>query len=136
MKHHIIFTFLAISAAAFAQQMPPKSMAHAASPPTAPQPSASDPAAPVPDVVYRSVFKETSLGLEKDTADWRKANEAVGKFLRGHVDILKWEEQEATKAAKPDSAKTAPSAAATPVLAAPSIASPATTRSTASAHKH
>ncbi len=147
MKQRIIFTFLAISAAAFAQQMPPKSMVHAASTPTAPQPSANDPAAPVPAVVYRSVFKETSLGVEKETQNWRNANDEVGKFLRGHVDILKWEEQEAAKAAKsgidkpampakPDSAKTAPSAAATPALAAPSIASPATTRSPASAHKH
>jgi hypothetical protein len=52
----------------------------------------------VPLVNYRSVFKETSLGVEKDTDNWRKANNEVGKFTRGHVDILKWEEQEAAKA--------------------------------------
>jgi hypothetical protein len=58
---------------------------------------AHDPAAKVPTVEYRSVFKETSLGVEKDSTDWRKANDEVGKFSRGHVDILKWEEQEAAK---------------------------------------
>lgn len=59
---------------------------------------AADPQAKVPAVAYRSVFKETSLGVEKDTRDWRKANDEVGKFTRGHVDILKSEEQEnATK---------------------------------------
>jgi hypothetical protein len=54
----------------------------------------ADPTASVPAVHYRSVFKETSLGVEKDSLDWRKANDEVGKFTRGHVDILKWEEQQ------------------------------------------
>jgi hypothetical protein len=49
---------------------------------------------PVPSVTYRSVFRETSLGIEKEKTDWRKANEEVGKFKRGHVDILKQEERE------------------------------------------
>jgi hypothetical protein len=62
--------------------------------------SAANPAVQVPPVSYRSVFKETSLGVEKDTEEWRKANDEVGKFLRGHVDILKWEEQENAKAMK------------------------------------
>jgi hypothetical protein len=62
--------------------------------------SAANPVASVPAVVYRSVFKETSLGVEKDTDNWRKANNEVGKFLRGHLDILKWEEQESAKAMK------------------------------------
>jgi hypothetical protein len=69
----------------------------------APAPSdgwAANPSAKVPAVAYRSVFKETSLGVEKDSTDWRKANDDVGKFTRGHVDILKWEEQEAAKATK------------------------------------
>ncbi len=51
----------------------------------------------VPPVNYRSVFKETSLGVEKDTSNWRKANEDVGKFTRGHVDILKSEELDSRK---------------------------------------
>jgi hypothetical protein len=62
--------------------------------------NAANPSAKVPAVGYKSVFKETSLGVEKDTDNWRKANDEVGKFLRGHLDILKWEEQEASKAMK------------------------------------
>jgi hypothetical protein len=62
--------------------------------------SAVNPSAKVPAVAYRSVFKETTLGVEKDSTDWRKANDEVGKFTRGHVDILKWEEQEAAKEMK------------------------------------
>jgi hypothetical protein len=62
--------------------------------------SAANPTAKVPAVAYRSVFKETSLGVEKANTDWRKANDEVGKFTRGHVDILKWEEQEAAKEMK------------------------------------
>jgi hypothetical protein len=61
--------------------------------------NAADPKAKVPEVAYRSVFKETSLGVEKDTNDWRKANDEVGKFTRGHLDILKWEEQQNAKPA-------------------------------------
>ncbi len=49
----------------------------------------------VPPVSYRSVFRETSLGIEQEKLDWRKANDDVGKFTRGHVDILKQEEMDA-----------------------------------------
>jgi hypothetical protein len=64
--------------------------------------SASNPSAAVPPVSYRSVFKETSLGVEKDSVDWRKANNDVGRFTRGHLDILKEEERElAAPMAKP-----------------------------------
>ncbi len=48
----------------------------------------------VPSVTYRSVFRETSLGVEQEKLDWRKANDDVGKFTRGHVDILKQEEMD------------------------------------------
>jgi hypothetical protein len=54
---------------------------------------ASDPNAAVPSLVYNSVFEGTSRGVVTDQADWKKANEAVGQFGRGHVDVLKWEEQ-------------------------------------------
>ena len=50
----------------------------------------------VPTVTYRSVFRETSLGIEQEKLDWRKANDDVGKFTRGHVDILKQEEMDST----------------------------------------
>ena len=140
MKHSIIFIALSFSATAFAQQMPHKSMANAATAtatPQAPQPLASDPAAHVPAVVYRSVFKETSLGVEKDSENWRKANDDVGKFLRGHVDILKWEALEKAKAAKADMPEPAMPAKthASPNLSAPDarqVPKPAP----APAHKH
>lgn len=54
----------------------------------------SKPEASVPATSYRSVFRETSLGVEQEKLDWRKANDDVGKFTRGHVDILKQEETE------------------------------------------
>ncbi len=53
---------------------------------------AADPKAASPSVQYRSVFRETSLGVEKEKTDWRQANDDVGKFTRGHVDIIKQEE--------------------------------------------
>jgi hypothetical protein len=102
---------------------------------------ATNPSAKVPAVAYRSVFKETSLGVEKDSADWRKANEEVGKFTRGHVDILKWEEQEAAKAMKepadkpvtqPATPKATTPAAAANMPVVPNTAIPIA----APAHKH
>ena len=96
----------------------------------------TNPAAKVPAVEYRSVFKETSLGVEKSSDNWRKANDEVGKFTRGHVDILKWEEQEEAKAMQGDKAKPAatPSAVPAPAATAPK---PDTTKPIAApAHKH
>ncbi len=66
------------------------------------QPSVADPGAPVPPVVYRSVFTESPAGVETRSDDWKKANDAVAQFKRGHVDILKWEDaQTGDKAAPP-----------------------------------
>jgi hypothetical protein len=104
--------------------------------------NAANPNANVPAVVYRSVFKETSLGVEKDSADWRKANDDVGQFLRGHVDILKWEEQQSDKAMKAPMTTPAMQPDAMPKPAAPQAADnmPATSNATkpiaAPAHKH
>jgi hypothetical protein len=103
--------------------------------------SAANPSAKVPAIEYRSVFKETSLGVEKDSDNWRKANEEVGKFTRGHVDILKWEEQEAAKAMKAPAdkpaAQPATPKAAMPVPASSQPTSPSTTKPIAApAHKH
>jgi hypothetical protein len=103
--------------------------------------SAANASAKVPAVEYRSVFKETSLGVEKDSNDWRKANDEVGKFTRGHVDILKWEEQEAAKAMKAPADKPvgqpATPKAAMPAPASSQPASPSTTKPIAApAHKH
>ena len=86
----------------------------------------TDPAAPVPPVAYRSVFVDTPTGVEQDSTDWRKANADVGQFKRGHVDILKWEAQQAMP---PSSAEAAPQAI--PATRATPPAPPA-----AMGHKH
>ena len=75
----------------------------------------SDPAAPVPAAPYRSVFADLPSGVEAGREDWKKANAEVGRFTRGHVDILKWEQQ--TPPANPATPAT-PAEAAKP--AAPS----------------
>lgn len=94
------------------------------------------PDAVVPPLTYRSVFKETSQGVEKDTLDWRKANNDVGRFTRGHVDILKEEERELAKPmalpmTKPTSEPAADAAAPKPAGNAPPDKNKA-----APAHKH
>lgn len=69
----------------------------------------TDPAAPVPSVQYRSVFKDTPMGVETETLDWKAANAQVGQFLRGHIDILKWEaaqQQTPASPAKPPATET------------------------------
>ena len=55
------------------------------------QQGATDSAVSVPSVLYRSVFIDTPKGVETESQDWRAANAEVGKNLRGHMDILKWE---------------------------------------------
>lgn len=52
----------------------------------------ADPAAPVPAPQYRSVFTGPA-GVEEETVDWKKANADVAQFPRGHIDLLRWEEQ-------------------------------------------
>lgn len=94
--------------------------------------SAANPAASVPAVSYRSVYKETALGVEKGSTDWRKANDEVGKFTRGHVDILKWEEQESAKAMKDPMQKSMATPDGTTNPATPDAAKPIA----APAHKH
>lgn len=52
---------------------------------------AFDPAAPVPgaqvQVLPVPLVPEAAMGEE----DWRRANDTVGVFTRGHIDILRWE---------------------------------------------
>lgn len=77
----------------------------------APASQPTDPAAPVPAVPYRSVFSDLPTGVEAGREDWKKANNEVGRFTRGHIDILKWEQQQAGPAAptaKPDTAPAGP----------------------------
>lgn len=68
---------------------------------------AADPQSAVPALPYRSVFSDLPTGVEERQDGWAKANAEVGQFRRGHVDLLKWE-QEKEKAAE----KAAPGAAA------------------------
>ena len=58
-------------------------------------PEITNPSAFVPAVQYRSVFVDTPKGVETGELDWKKANADVGQFKRGHVDVLKWEEEQA-----------------------------------------
>jgi hypothetical protein len=47
----------------------------------------------------------TQSGTPSQAEIWRQANEAVGQFKRGHVDVLKWEQGRATpEAAAPTAA--------------------------------
>ncbi len=57
----------------------------------------TNPAVFVPPVLYRSVFVDTPVGVETETLDWKRANADVGQFKRGHVDVLKWEEEQAAR---------------------------------------
>lgn len=59
------------------------------------QTKATDPAVSAPAVLYRSVFTDTPKGVETESLDWRIANAEVGKNLRGHMDIVKWEAAQA-----------------------------------------
>lgn len=54
---------------------------------------AADPDAPVPRLAYRSVLPTPSAPAEADLP-WREANDQVGRFPRGHADLLKWEQQQ------------------------------------------
>lgn len=60
---------------------------------------AADPAAPVPPPTYRSALPEPVPGIAEPDIPWRDANAAVARFPRGHADVLKWEERQATPAA-------------------------------------
>jgi hypothetical protein len=50
---------------------------------------------PVAPAVYRSVFADLPQDVEEATLDWKAANAAVGQFKRGHIDLLKWEQEQA-----------------------------------------
>jgi hypothetical protein len=70
--------------------------------------SAANPTERVPAVAYRSVFADTPAGVEQETTDWRQANLETARFQRGHVDILKWEGQQAAAAPAPAPASPKP----------------------------
>ena len=66
---------------------------HAAYPRANPQPAlqAANPQAQVPLAKYQSALRGLPQGVESQSTDWRSANDAVGQFKRGHIDLLKLE---------------------------------------------
>ena len=68
--------------------------------PLNPQPtlSAVNPESAVPPAVYRSTLADLPRGIEETRLDWRRSNDAVGQFKRGHIDLLKLEQQNAAPA--------------------------------------
>ena len=94
-------------------------LAAATWPPMARAADAADPAAPVPRTEYRCAFAGTLRGIEEGSVEWKQANAEVGRFARGHVDLLKWEQAQGVQrgsATQPAPAATAP---ASPPPAAP-----------------
>ena len=111
-SRHLFFTasFTALAALAL---VPASTIAQTTAPsaPGSPKSSTVDPVVSssvfVPPVLYRSVFVDTPTGIEMEETDWRQANAAVGRFKRGHVDILRWEEgQHATQNIAPYQSRT------------------------------
>jgi hypothetical protein len=66
---------------------------HAAYPRANPQPAlqAASPQAQVPLANYQSALQGLQQGVESQSTDWRSANDTVGQFKRGHIDLLKLE---------------------------------------------
>ena len=66
---------------------------HAAYPRANPQPAlqAASPQARVPLANYQSALRGLPQGVESQSTDWRSANDTVGQFKRGHIDLLKLE---------------------------------------------
>lgn len=93
----LLLTLLLAPAFAAAQAMP--------YPRANPQPGyrAADPLAQVPAAVYQSPLTGLAQGVENQSADWRRANDEVGQFKRGHIDLLKLENGGASQPAQPRS---------------------------------
>ena len=66
---------------------------HATYPRANPQPAlqAASPQAQVPLAKYESALRGLPQGVESQNTDWRSANDTVGQFKRGHIDLLKLE---------------------------------------------
>ncbi len=69
--------------------------------PLDPQPTlqALNPQSVVPPAAYRSTLADLPRGVEDVRLDWRRSNDAVGQFKRGHIDLLRLEQQNAAPAA-------------------------------------
>jgi hypothetical protein len=62
--------------------------------PADPRPTAQalDPRTPVPPAIYQSSLTGVQRGVDDVRLDWRRANDEVGQFKRGHIDLLKLEQ--------------------------------------------
>lgn len=98
-------TLLALASLAW----PLLGLAQAANPPPVASGTVADPAAPVPPLHYRSALQAGPQGVIQERDDWKAANARVGQYPRGHHDILKAEEAQASAA---PAASTAPPATA------------------------
>lgn len=58
--------------------------------------AAADADASVPALRYHSALVYDPRGVVQDQDDWAAANARVGQFKRGHADILKAEQVQAT----------------------------------------
>lgn len=58
---------------------------------TQPALQAADATATVPLASYSSNLAKLPRGVESQSTDWRNANDTVGQFKRGHIDLLKLE---------------------------------------------
>ncbi len=69
--------------------------------PLDPQPTlqALNPQSAVPPALYHSTHESLPRGVENTQLDWRRSNDAVGQFKRGHIDLLRLEQQNAAPAA-------------------------------------
>ena len=86
-----LVTVCAVSAEAQAQAQAPSNYRLDPTPTL----QATQASTPVPAAVYRSVFADLPQGVEETSLDWKAANAAVGQFKRGHIDLLKWEQEQA-----------------------------------------
>lgn len=84
-----VFALPAAPVPAHAQALPASAPRHHA---------ATDAAQAVPAPSYRNVFTEVPAGVEQGRTDWRSANDEVGRFTRGHIDLLKWEQSQPSQA--------------------------------------
>jgi hypothetical protein len=55
---------------------------------------ALNPQSAVPPAVYHSTWDKLPRGVEDTRLDWRSSNDAVGQFKRGHIDLLRLEQQQ------------------------------------------
>lgn len=62
---------------------------------------AAHPLTPVPAATYQSALTGLPQGIETQSTDWRSANDTVGQFKRGHIDLLKLENEKPVQPVQP-----------------------------------